>query len=296
MNLRGKILPITIGLMISGLFFSCTGEPETTDPEQGSDMSVEVEDNKSEVVYETKVEEVYKVSKESYFLDDGSANGYKEFSYDDRGNLTGIVNYRGSGDLLFEEKYELDEKGNILKAKLFDSEGLTSYTVYTYDDNGLLIGEEYYNHRDLYLSGSRFEYDKKNNKVLWESLDENKSLVLKAEYIYKGDDLIKVSFLTPLNKDDGSLDYSYRDDKVIKEVSINGSGKEERRTEYEYDDDMMIVSKIFQLGRLSRVNEMEYDNMGQKVKMMTYNRSKKLISHTVYEYVTFQEEKTVPAE
>ncbi|MDC7223662.1 MAG: hypothetical protein PQJ60_07955 [Spirochaetales bacterium] len=296
MNLIWKIKPVLAGLMISGLFFSCAGEPETTDTAQDNmDDTVMVTDESQEesAVQETEIVEVFKVLKESYFLDDGSANGYKDYTYDEEGRLTGVANYRGSGELLFEEKYTLDEEGRTVKSELFDSEGLTSYTLFTYDDKSHLITEEYYNHRDEFLSGSRFEYDNRGRKILWESLDDTKTIVLKSDYIYKGSELIKVAFLTPLNKDDGSLDYFYEDDHIVKEISINGAGKEERRTEYEYEDDQVFQVKIFQLGRLSRVNEMNYDELGNKVEMLTYNRSKKLIGHTEYEYVSFLVEMSV---
>jgi hypothetical protein len=293
MNLIWKIKPVLTGIIISGLFFSCTGGPESSVQDTGEDVAIGTDEPAKGDVYESKLVDEYKLSKESYFLDDGSANGYKEYTYNSEGFLTGIVNYRGSGELLFEEEYTLDAEGQIIKSELSDSEGITSYTLFEYDGKGQLVVEEYYNHRDVFLSGSRYEYDNKGRKILWESLDENKSLVLKSEYIYKGNDLIKVAFLTPLNKDDGSLDYFYTGNKVVKEISINGTGKEERRTEYEYDNDMIAKEKIFQLGRLSRINEITYDDHSNKKTMVTYNRSQKVISQTEYEYVPFQVEKNV---
>ena len=227
------------------------------------------------------------------FLMTDRRTGYKEYSYDDKGNLTGIVNYKGSGDLLFEEKYILNDNGMPVRSELYDSEGLTSYTLFAYNEDGLIVSEEYYNHKDVYLSGSRYEYDNRGRKILWECLDENKTLVLKSEYVYKGDDLMKVAFLTPLNKEDGSIDYVYDQGQVVKEISINGSGKEERRTEYEYLEDRLGKAKIFQLGRLSRVNEMTYDENENLSRMVTYNRSQKLIGSTEYDYVVYQAEKMV---
>ncbi len=295
MNLIRKISPVFAGMMIFGMFYSCAGSPEETETVQ-KETGIEVTEKKEtvkEATYESRMVDIYKVSKESYFLDDGSENGYKEYAYDERGFLIDIANYRGSGELLFEEKFTLNEKGQTVRSELYDSEGLTSYTVYAYDDENQLVSEEYYNHRDVFLSGSRYDYDNRGRRILWESFDDKKTLVLKSEYIYKGDDLTKIVFMTPLNEDDGSYDYTYEQGKLMKEVSINGSGKEERRTEYEYSGDQIAKEKIFQLGRLSRVNELNYDGSGNMVNMVTYNRSQKLLGHTEYEYIMFQNEESV---
>lgn len=294
MNLSRKIIPMLTGIMAAGFFYSCAGGPESTGTAvSGGDTVVVTEDRGKEDTYEIRTFDVYKISRESYFLDDGSENGYKEYFYDEKGNMTGMANYRGSGELLFEEKYTMDDRGLAVKSELFDSEGLTSYTVYTYDDQGRTLSEDYFNGKDVFLSGSRFSYDNRGRKVKWESLDENKSPVLKSEYVYKGDDLIKIAFLTPLDREDGSLDYTYESGRLVKETSINSAGKEERRTEYEYAGDRVVKEKLFQLGRLSRVNENEYDGAGNLLKVTTYNRSQKLMGHTEYAYVNFQEEKKV---
>ncbi|MBN2626913.1 MAG: hypothetical protein JXA95_09640 [Spirochaetales bacterium] len=293
MNLSKKILPILTGLLAAGIFYSCAGGPEATAVPGGSDVKVTEEKSAAEDKYEIQNIDVYKISREHYFLDDGSENGYKEYSYDEKGNRTGMINYRSSGEILFEEKYTLDSQGRTVKSELFDGDGRTSYTLYTYNGQGLLATEDYYNDQDVYLSGSRYTYDNGNRKVLWESFDDSRTLVLKSDYIYKGDDLIKVEFRTPMDKEDGSLDYSYEQGKMTKEVSINSLGKEERRTEYEYSDDAVAKEKLFQLGRLSRVNENEYDPAGNLIRVTSYNRSQKLLGHTEYEYIMFKEEKKV---
>ena len=76
MILIRKILPAITGLMISGLIFSCTGGPETTDNVQGNTGEEIKKDNSAskEDTYETKSVDIFKVSRESYFLDDGSEN------------------------------------------------------------------------------------------------------------------------------------------------------------------------------------------------------------------------------
>ena len=107
MNLLRKITPVLAGLMISGMFYSCAGGPEAADTvqkESGEEVTAKKEKVKEDS-YETKIVDVYKVSRESYFLDDGSENGSKEYSYDGEGRLVSVTNFRGSGELLFEEKY-----------------------------------------------------------------------------------------------------------------------------------------------------------------------------------------------
>jgi hypothetical protein len=293
MNLSKKILTILTGMLAAGIFYSCAGGPETTVVPAGDDVKVTQDKSDAEDKYEIQNIDVYKVSRELYFLDDGSENGYKEYAYDEKGNRTGMMNYRSSGEMLFEEKYTLDPQGRTEKSELFDGEGRTSYTLYTYNAQGLPATEDYYSDQDVYLSGSRYTYDNGNRKVLWESFDESKTLVLKSNYIYKGDDLIKVEFRTPMDKEDGSLDYTYEQGNLVKEVSINSLGKEERRTEYEFLGGVVAKEKLFQLGRLSRVNENEYDTAGNLIRVTSYNRSQKLLGHTEYEYIMFKEEKKV---
>lgn len=279
------------------LMMSCSGSPESAmEKEQplevvpkADEQPQPVEDSK-EPEYRTERVTYYQVSRESYFLDDGTENGFKVFSYDEEGRIVFMENYRGSGDLLFKEEYFYDDQGRVVKSELYDAEGITSYTLFRYSDDDLLTDEEYYNHRDVYLSGSTYEYDGQGNKLLWVSLDDKKSPVLKAEYIYKEEKLIKVAFLTPLDKEDGSIDYTYEGDMLVKELSIASSGKEERRTEYVYEGDRLSEEKLFQLGRLSRVNKMEYDERGVVVKKNTYNRSGNLLSSTNYDYLSFEKE------
>jgi hypothetical protein len=291
MIFKEKLLRPLILLIIVVFISACTGTPSEGTTEIESETITEVVKTAPEkAVYKTEMVDYYVISRENYFMNDGTENGYKSFSYNDMGQLTGLENYKGSGDLLYKEKYILDTEGRVIRSELSDIDGLSSYILFKYSQGSEPIEEEYYNQKDVYLSGSTFEYNNQGLKTLWVSLDDNKSPVLKSEYLYDKGNLVKVVFLTPLNREDGSLDFTYEGDKIIREVSIGSNGKEERKTEYEYEGDKLIREKLFQLGRLSRTNEFEYDDKGNISLMTTYNRSGRLLNTTTYEYLVFQKE------
>ena len=155
------------------------------------------------------------------------------YKYDRNGRLCERMNY---GKL--ETKYEYDDKGNLVKELMFNSEGLFGYWTYKYDNNKNRI------ERTGYLEESFVErwikiYDQRNRKTNEYMVGEEPATIptytmITYEYDNK-DRLIKTITTDPDTKDVQIINtYQYNEKGDLIE-HLRKEGKSEIEVIYAYD-------------------------------------------------------------
>lgn len=132
----------------------------------------------------------------------------------------------GTGIRVVSKVSDVDDNGNA-----------SSWTVYSYNDMGLVSKEE------MYISGSLFisilnEYDENGNLIKTEVCDEVAGTVICDKYDEEGN-------LT-VGSDSGYVEVEYDENhNLIKQTGYNADGMISYVKEYEYDSKNDIVKKAF---------------------------------------------------
>jgi hypothetical protein len=110
-----------------------------------------------------------------------------QFEYDERGNVTRWLAYKGDNSLAWNFVYTYDSNDNKTSMLTKAIDGSTQLTYnYTYDDNKNMIGEEILN-RDGSIKNKftyTYKFDKKNNWISQTKFENDKPVEIK-ERIYK---------------------------------------------------------------------------------------------------------------
>jgi hypothetical protein len=211
-----------------------------------------------------------------FYLGNGGIDKYL-YTYDTKGRCTGYEAYKVTSDntLIFREKrlYVLDDNGNTIERKIFNSDGgLTDLITYKYDKNGNEVEEA-----NFTASGSlrwRYvsTYDERGNQTGHISYRENDSVERKFESVFddRGNRIRCIDYLgdmpvrkgifkydekrrileeeiTEVNRirnfpelalrDPGKVVYTYDDEKRTKEVaSYEPDGSLKEQVIYTYDE------------------------------------------------------------
>lgn len=218
----------------------CTFASENINEKYYSEWIYEEDGSYIENFYIVSDSDIDSLSAESFYDKNGNllkVSDYffryaREYTYDEKGNVTGGVSYSlvGESDDVSlweynksgELEYDYSADGNLIEYRIVGSNGrISSKTQYEYDHKGQLIKEEQFSYSpDEYFSeGYRYQYD-----------DEGK-LICTTRY----NEDAKGAFQTI-----EEITYEYDEDgDLIKEKSIfywnSGNSSEETITIYEYD-------------------------------------------------------------
>ena len=212
------------------------------------------------------------------------------YSYDERGNLTKEV-FEVGGKINRINEYEHDTNGNVINSisRLASGEISTWYR-YEYDDNNYRSKEII-----LFPDGSpQMWYDYKNDKygsrISSRSFDKDgkQTNSYKVKYERKFDDNGNlISYKRFSNNEVTDWTESRYDDQnnVIELIKKdkNGSIVEKIESIYTYDSNHNIVRRIVKRGRLSTVNEYEFDEKNRLVKEIDESKPNLVISKE-YQY------------
>lgn len=179
-----------------------------------------------------------------YYVDGDYA--YKKWSYDEKGNLTKLIEAESDDSEMKSTLYKYDEKNRVVERKKLDEDGETVLLLeqFEYDDHGnisRLINEE-------------AEFDSITTENSW-----NQDKLLQSKSFYTTDNE-EISLLTNEYNDDGKVITqtleNYEDEKTIRtamEYNEKGliskhtqfvDGEMEGQLEYFYDDsDEVILEK-----------------------------------------------------
>ena len=230
-------------------------------------------------------------------------------SYDSDGSLSGITEYNRNGDIVKSEQYisgklygieerEYDESGNLIKSSSYDADRkFTGYSVYGYNESGKRIKISKYDGSGT-LTGYT-EIKRNGDYILSETVydgDGNKTEY--TEYLENTSDYTKYSRRKRYEKyENGKLaeltEYNEKGERT-KRISYDGEGNKREYTEYitlkvkhnGYEGTTIDIKtdEIYNNGKLERRTEYEYDENGNRTKILGYDGNGKLTEYTETKY------------
>jgi len=278
-------------LLVIPVFISCFSQPE---PVENTPEPQKEENSVSEIQYETREIQEFKVLESVISLPDGRLEGRKTFQYDELGNLLETAQFDGQGELIMrtESLYEGDMK---VRENLYDNQGLMSYTTYRYLD-GNISEESYFDSMDNFMSGSKFTYRDDGLRESWISLDANNAPILKTRYEYDNGLLKRMNFFTPFDDPEGYVEYTLVGNKWIEEASYNGNGDLEKKTQRTFVGENPVEVVSFFGSRINRVQKNSFDDHGNLIMAEVSNRSGRVLQIEEYKYKEFIKEIQVAVE
>ncbi|WP_304222167.1 hypothetical protein [Gracilinema caldarium] len=200
--------------------------------------------------------------------------------------LQNQTRYSASGAVL--EKIEYFYVGNQLAEKVIKDrdDKIVSRRAYSYNANGLLIGENVTDANGKLVSSYEYVYDNQKNKISWIVKDNNNSKVAETKYTYINGKVRSAVLTDATDKKNGSSVYDYDSngnlsqvsyfnaldsllrkefsywDKglLVKEERTSAGGQVLQRTTYEYGPNKELVRKIVEdlQGKSKQIVEFEY--------------------------------------
>lgn len=173
----------------------------------------------------------------------GSDSGERtEYEYNDKNNVTAIVNYDEEGQFISREEITYDEKDNLIQRKTLDSDGRQVLkVVFTPPDNNQ-IDEIEYNSKDEIVSSTIIKFHE-NGKEL-STVQTNPQGKLITSIINTYDD--RGNIIEKINKDYFSkkIKYEYNDkDLLITQELFDDNGMLLRKNMFEYDDEGHVIAE-----------------------------------------------------
>lgn len=236
------------------------------------------------------------MSKDTYFFN-GSIQYCLNYEYDDEGNLIKLKEdpkYHSENNVfsILWVEYEYNDEGNMVKETSYRENGdIAEYYGYEYDEGGHLS-------KIIHYSGSyetitfkyeyEYEYDTKgnvtkkichmsNNISEWHEYEYDEAGNVIKDACYRSDDGVgsgereEYEYNKLGNKKKEICYNSYGEPRVSFEYKYNKSGNLKKRINY-FDGDMIGWEKY------------EYDELGNKIKIMRYNKDGNVSEWHEYEY------------
>ena len=227
------------------------------------------------------------------FYDDGEIDERKsyeqnstyKYDYDEKHRLTYLARYNDDEELEYEYVYTYDKNGNLISELYFNG---SSKKEYKYNDKGDTISYIYYGENNKIESKTEYEYTyDKNDNILIKIVYEDGLFNLKEvnEYDNKGNEISNIVYdqygrITSKNE----YEYKYDDDDNLISRIYFYNGKLSQKTEYEYNCNGNLISYIFYDEKGNIINKVENDFycFGGMKRSVTYDKDGKLMSEREY--------------
>ncbi|MBN2655853.1 MAG: hypothetical protein JXR86_02230 [Spirochaetales bacterium] len=273
-------------LMILVLAGCVTTEPQVVEtPVQEEKAATPVEP-----VQETRIIDVYLPVKETIKSSDGIVDGYREFDYDDAGNLLEEREYNSEGILLTKMENTV-EGGQIVRTQYFRGEenepGI--YILRKYE-KGYAVEEISYDQKDVPQTISRYERDSNGNVLKWTVASGDNVPMMVTRYEYSGDIRIKAEFLTPLGESEGFIEYEWDEENLSSEKTYDADGKLDKAVEYAYEGGFLVGETHYRKTVVNYTIAYEVDDVGNALVKKQYYRSGNLKAEWEYEYTSIKKE------
>lgn len=178
-----------------------------------------------------------------------------------------VITVRGQQDLLSEE--EIRERGiremTVLRLDIKPGgvKDQVRKEVFTYDQEGKLVGRVDFGKGNSPETSAVFRYDEKGNKVFQELRQHrgNKSLSVSWEYEYDGTLVVEMhNSNTPMYKT-----YAYDSEgRLISEKDFNETDELVSHITYQWDEEGKLLEQTEKLQFLIRSKTYQYDSEGRK--------------------------------
>ncbi|NVO09685.1 MAG: hypothetical protein HXX16_06980 [Bacteroidales bacterium] len=206
-----------------------------------------------------------------------STKGYitTESKFDERGNVTEVINYKSTGQISSKLLYQYDKNNNRIEYQKFEKRDkpeieLTYKQNFTYDDKGNKKIETGFDGITTYRIVYNYLPDGKSKDITKYNADN--SINEKWESTYN-DNVQTINVL----KQGKTLDYTLTrktdsKDNIIEEVRKDSKGKEVSRTTFEFDGSNNISSSAeYYSGKISKTFQYKYNSKKQLAEIIQVN-------------------------
>lgn len=218
----------------------------------------------------TKVEFCENGNPESMVTTDKNGNIIDRYQYDDKGNIVVFNHYDSEGNM--RSRYEYDDKGNTTSEIYYDSEGNVTGEdryVYKYDESGEILSCFHYNENNVLEY--KYEYDEKKDTAIEFYYYSNGAPRYKYEYEYKRNQNDDVTSSVQISYDIGGVGLP---GKNVEKIKYNLFGNIKSSTTERYSAG----------GYLAVTNEIKYELITKDICKYSYysNGATKSTSTTLY--------------
>ena len=188
-----------------------------------------------------------------------------------------VYEYDEFGNLIrdFYKEYAYDEKGNLIEETFYDEEGnFVEKIGYKYDSTGKLIQMMHYSESGNALGWTQYEYAPGGEIVNEVYYDENGQISYWFGYAYNADGIVEKKIY---HESDGDIAYWYEYDAAgnqLREIHNSSNGKVNWWNELVYDEKGNVLSEVEYdyRGKVNWRGEYSYDANGNRIKSVTYNK------------------------
>ncbi len=294
-----KLFAITAVLILTLSLTACTDVTEKAETAQNTENTENTE--ASDVLKEYISTTVYpegdtKVYREKINYSDGGRK-IEELSYDNDeligrilmendadGNILKYTSYDGKEKQTLSWSARYDSRGNKIKEIRYDDTGAEIGTdEWTYDENGVLIGESV--DSEFFY---KYEYDKNGCRIKSVCYDANGAEILESSFVYENDEngnLLSVRRMGG-NSEGNLTEYEYDENgNETVRISYNDDGTVMERMERKYDKNgnVLEVKTISSDGTEEIHAVYSYDEEGKLVELFYYSEGEK-DTRCTYEY------------
>ena len=235
----------------------------------------------SNISYDFRAKELLKDFKvlPKKIIDPEHKNGFIEYIYDEKGNVT------KTSDSEDTSKYYYDEKGNLVKHEKTDAQGVMFCTLaYEYDENGLLVKEQF-NERDSEIIDSErittytyFDNGLLKTKMISDGSSKLYSDSTYSSYVYnyeydENGKLVKSDMQYKVTGASETITYEYDEsNRLVREyeVIVREGRSSYSETRYTYNEKGNLTEKYNDTTNSRTYNYYEYDTLSQLAKETIY--------------------------
>lgn len=277
------------------------GYSRTVNPDNGSVTRTMLDAFGEELAGKVSVQTRYSggIASEIAYVGDSSVRG--PHSIVKRANSEGGVKYLGKdGEVLFEEEYVRDSKGNIIEKRLAHSTAQTrlfpAKESFAYDKSGRLTNNTEYDENGIVLRIIDKAYDGEGELVYYERKKPISANLWETEALYRksvGDGVVKTELMPKGQEYKVRIDSMLVDGThIISEGNAPGAVNRMQvvrqrkdgilETEYYVSDNSELRPRNGEEG-FFRIEE-TFDNMGHQLTARTFDEDGKVLSSMMYFY------------
>lgn len=280
---------LAVALSIVFLYSCATDKQPAVVPEAGMEepeKAVPEEPVKEKVLVEKEIViRVPYVLKETSYYGDGQMDLITLYEYDDMNNLLERRVENDLGEVLETKLYNYNE-GVFSRVITYGMDGqITSISVVTLDDEGNVTEEQLFNKKEELQSVNRYVYSE-GKKQEWRAFDSLNTLLAITEYIWEGENLVKILIKDPGNNVEASIVKEYDSEgNMVKESTFDDKDKYEKGLELSYTDNQLTeVVYLNNKGAKDRSEVYEYDGETAPSKKSYLYKSGAVREYSLFEY------------
>lgn len=296
-----KYIMLTLAILMVIAGCATAPEPEAPPEEAAPAMAAEPRqaeepEKEPEPVYETVT--VPLKTKETVYFSDGVVDRYTEISYiDDTALVEREETYNTYDELLESVTVEYEDNLPVKRLTYGPDSKLRSYTVSDYNEQGLLLVQEFYDRKDNLQTRSTYEYDDSGRKVRWSVYGGSNNLLSYTDYLYdeKGR-LVEMKIYSPDGTLEDTFAYEYDGSGMIpvKQIRYTAAGAVEQIEEFRVENGLVMEKRtLLPSGAVEYRFEYEYGDHGELLREAVYAGEDNLMEYYEMEYTLREETRLV---